>query len=132
MNYIGHENAIITLVAGADQTNKEGYLVDVDINEKANLIDAAADIPFGAIVEGGGAGGRTSIAVSAGGFRGTVRLRLSAAPGTVRAGTLLQTSNDGTVKADAGTGARVVAAQALESGQANELIEAVLFKPISY
>lgn len=132
MNYIGRENAIITLAAGADHTNKEGYLVDVDANEKANLIDAAADIPFGAILEGGAVNGRSSIVVAAGGFKGTVRLKLGASPGTVKTGTLLQTNTDGTVKADAGSGTRVVTGQALESGQANELIEAILFKPISY
>jgi len=33
---------------------------------------------------------------------------------------------------DTGTGARVVMAQSLEAGAAGELIEAVLFKPITY
>jgi hypothetical protein len=132
MNHIGHENAIITLPAGADQTNKEGYLVDVDANEKATLIDATTDIPFGAILEGAAANGRSSIAVAAGGFKGTVRLKLGAAPGTIKAGTILQTNNDGTVKADTLSGSRVLAGQALESGVANELIEAILFKPVVY
>ena len=130
MNSIARENAIVTLTPAADQTGKEGYLVDVDGTEKATLIDATTDVPFGVILEGAGATGKTSIGVAAGGFKGTVRLKLGATPGTVKAGTVLQTNNDGTVKADAGSGSRVLVGQALESGAANELIEAVLFKPI--
>ena len=97
----------------------------------ASWFDATTDLPFGAILEGAGTTSKSSIAVAAGGFRGTVRLKLDATPGTVKTGTLLQTTATGTVKADAGSGSRVLIAQALEAGNANELIEAVLFKPIS-
>lgn len=131
MNTIGRDNAILALTPAADQTGKEGYLVDIDATEKAALIDATTDLPFGAILEGASATGKSSIAVAAGGFRGTVRLKLDATPGTVKTGTLLQTTATGTVKADAGSGSRVLIAQALESGNADELIEAILFKPIS-
>jgi hypothetical protein len=131
MNTIGRENAIVALTPAADQTGKEGYLVDVDATEKATLIDATTDVPFGAVLEGATLTGKSSVAVAAGGYRGTVRLKLDAAPGTVKTGTLLQTTATGTVKADAGSGSRVLVAQALESGNANELIEAILFKPIS-
>ena len=131
MNSIARENAVITLTPAADQTGKEGYLVDVDATEKATLIDATTDLPFGVILEGSPTTGRSSVAVAAGGFKGTVRLKLGSAPGAVKAGTILQTNNDGTVKADAGSGSRVLIGQALESGAANELIEAILFKPIS-
>jgi hypothetical protein len=131
MNSIARENAVITLAPSTDHTGKEGYLVDVDATEKASLIDATADLPFGVILEGATTSGKSAIAVAAGGFKGTVRLKLGTTPGTVKAGVLLQTNNDGTVRADAGTGARVLTAQALESGAAGELIEAVLFKPIS-
>jgi hypothetical protein len=131
MNSIARENAVLTLTPAADQTNKEGYLVDVDASGNATLIDATADLPFGVILEGAPVTGKSSVALAAGGFRGTVRVKLGAAPGTVKAGTLLQTNNDGTVRADAGTGARVLVGQALEAGAANELIEAVLYKPAS-
>jgi len=131
MNSIARENAVIILTPTSDHTGKEGYFVDVDATEKAALIDATTDLPFGVILEGATTAGKSAIAAAAGGFKGTVRVKLGAAPGTVRAGVLLQTNNDGTVRADAGTGARVLTAQALESGAAGELIEAVLFKPIS-
>ncbi len=131
MNAIARENAVLSLTPSADQTGKEGYLVDVDSSEKASLIDATTDLPFGVILEGGSTSGKSAIAVAAGGFKGTVRLKLGATPGTVKTGVLLQTNNDGTVRADAGTGSRVLTAQALESGAAGEFIEAVLFKPIS-
>jgi hypothetical protein len=131
MNTIARENGIVALTPAADQTGKEGYLVDVDSNEKATLIDATTDLPFGVILEGAATTSKSSIATAAGGFKGTVRLKLDATPGTVKTGTLLQTTGTGTVKADAGSGSRVLIAQALESGAANELIEAVLFKPIS-
>lgn len=131
MNSIARENAIIALTPTADHTGKEGYLVDVDATEKAALIDATTDLPFGVILEGATTAGKSAIAVGVGGFKGTVRVKLGATPGTVKVGVLLQTNNDGTVRADAGTGSRVLAGQALESGAAGELIEAVLFKPIS-
>ena len=131
MNTIAKDNAIITLTPAADQTGKEGYLVEVDANEKASVIDSISDLPFGVILEGAPTTGKSSIAVAAGGFHGTVRLKLDAAPGTVKTGTWLQSTATGTVKADAGAGSRVLIAQALEAGAANELIEAILFKPIS-
>jgi hypothetical protein len=131
MNSIARENAVISLIPTADHTGKEGYLVDVDATEKAALIDATTDLPFGVILEGATTSGKSAIAVAAGGFKGTVRVKLGATPGTVKAGVILQTNSDGTVRADAGTGSRVLTAQALESGAAGELIEAILFKPIS-
>lgn len=130
MNNIARDNAIIALVPAADLTGKEGYFIDVDATEKATLIDAVTDLPLGVILEGSTTSGRSSVAVLSGGFRGTVRLKLDATPGTVKTGTWLQTTATGTVKADAGSGSRVLVAQALESGSANELIEAVLFKPV--
>lgn len=132
MNTIALENAILALTPAADQTGKEGYFVDLDASERATLIDAATDLPFGVLLEGAAATGKSSIAVGSGGFRGAVRVKLGATPGTVKAGTLLQLNADGTAKADAGSGQRVVVAQALESGAASELIAAVLFKPVSY
>jgi hypothetical protein len=130
MNHIARDNAIVTLTPAADLTGKEGYFVRADSAEKAALIDSATDLPLGVVLEGATTAGKCSVAVAAGGFRGTVRLKLDAAPGTVKTGAWLQTTASGTAKADAGSGSRVLAAQALESGAANELIEAALFKPV--
>lgn len=132
MNTLARENAVLALTPAADQTGKEGYLVKLDSGGAAALVSSGADQPFGVIVDGAALAGKSAIAVAAGGFRGTVRLKLDASPGTVLAGTFLQATSSGTVKADALTGTRVVVAQALEAGAAGELIEAVLFKPIAY
>ena len=56
------------------------------------------------------------------GYDGEVQLKLNASAGTVVAGTLLMLAANGTVKQDAGTGARVVCAQALEAGANSALI----------
>lgn len=127
---IARENALIALTPAADQTGKEGYAVELSTGQ-ASVCNATTDLPFGVITDGAATTGKSSVAVCAGGFAGTVRIKLGATPGTVNAGTLLQLNADGTANADAGSGSRVVFAQALESGAADELVEAVLFKPLS-
>ncbi len=131
MNIIARNNAVMAYTPAADQTGKEGYFVKLLTDGTATVVSSTTDVPIGVIVDGAALLGKSGIAVGAGGFRGTVRVKLDASPGVVLAGTTLQITATGTVKADALTGTRVVVAQALEAGSASELIEAVLFKPIA-
>lgn len=122
------ESSIIPLTAAADQTDKEGFFVEVS-SGNASICNAATDVPLGVIVQGAGSGELSSIAVP-GGLPGTVAVKLA---GTISAiGTLLQLTATGEVIADAGTGARVLVARALETGVDDEKIEAVLFNPVVY
>jgi hypothetical protein len=121
----------IELTAAADQTGKEGYFVEIDANQAASVCNNLFDFPFGVILTGAAEGGASLVAICAGGFAGTVRVKLNATPGTVKIGTHLQLAADGTAKADAGAGSRNLVAQALEAGGANALILAALYRPIS-
>lgn len=122
--------AVLPLAANEDHTGKEGCVVKA-LNGKAALItNGASDQPFGVILDGGTTAGKSSVAVCDA-CSGTVRIKLDATPGTVVLGTYLVPTNTGTVKADPGTGTRMVFARALEAGSANELIEALLFHPIA-
>lgn len=121
------EDGIIKMVAAESHAGKEGFFVEVASGE-ASLVDGATDIPIGVIVDGGASGESSAIAVG-GGINGSVLVKLDASPGTVNIGTLLQITATGTVAADAGTGGRTIVARALESGTANELIEAILIFP---
>ena len=56
-------------------------------------------------------------------------VKLAATVSTV--GAFLQTTADGRVQTDAGTGARTLVAQALETGVTGELVEAILIAPQS-
>lgn len=126
---IPRTNALLALSPTADQTNKEGCFVELS-NGNVAICNAAADIPFGLIVDGAPTSGKSSVAVCAGGYSGTVKVKVAAtSPGTINLGTMLTLTADGSVKADAGSGARVQVAQALEAGAADELIEAVLIRP---
>ncbi len=122
------ESAIIAVLVAATLVAKEGYFVKVDTNEKLAAVTAASDIPFGVVTLGKDTTQLSSVAVC-GGCQGTFKVKLGATPGTVKRGTYLQLNADGTVKADAGTGARVIVALAIESGAANEQIDAVLLVP---
>lgn len=85
--------------------------------------------PYGVILEGGNTGETTTIALCAGGHAGTVKVKMSGSPGSVVKGSNLELVNDGTAKIATATSTRVLLAQAMEAGAANELIEAVLFRP---
>lgn len=127
---ITRENAVLAFTPAADQSANEGYFVELSGGEVA-VCNAATDVPFGVILHGDDTNGKSSIAVSAGGFAGTVNVKITdTSPGTIVAGTMLCLKADGTVQADSGSGARVQVAQALEAGAAEELIEAVLIKPV--
>lgn len=119
------DKAIIALQPAADHREKRGFFV----LSNGALPSNATDIPIGIIVQGENTNGIDTVATPA--FGGTVKVKLSATPGTVSIGTylVLDGTTLGAVKADPGTGARVRVARALESGTANELIEAYLVEP---
>jgi hypothetical protein len=121
------ETAVIAMTPNEDQRDKEGYAVKVS-SGKAALVTGDTDIPIGVILDGENTDGKSSIAVcDAGG--GTVRVKLDGTPGTVAIGTYLTISSTGTFKAAVST--KTQCARALEAGTANELIEAVLHRPIA-
>lgn len=124
------ENAILPFTPDADLTGKEGYIAQLENN--GNVVPwylSSGATPLGAIVHGTNVDEKTSVALCAGGLAGTVKLKLSAA--VTEVGQELQVDNLGTVSPDPGTGGRTLVAQALETGVADELIEAVLFRPIT-
>lgn len=124
---IVRDTQILPMTPAADQTGKEGYFVEGS-PASASICNNAADVPVGVILEGRDTTGKSSVALP--GFAGTVKAKVTGtSPGTIVFGTKLQLKSDGTVQADAGTGARVLTAVALESGAANELIEARLIEP---
>jgi hypothetical protein len=122
---IARTNAMQSFVAASDQRGKEGFFVDA-----AGVIMAVINAaPYGVILEGGNTGETTTVALCAGGFAGTVKVKLSASPGSVVRGSNLELDAAGTTKIATATATRVLVAQAVEAGVANELIEAVLFRP---
>lgn len=118
-------NGIIPMTPAADQTGKEGYFVEVSSGEAA-VVNAATDVPLGVILYGEDTDGQSAIGIP-GALAGTVRVKLGGAVTAI--GTKLQLEADGTVIADAGSGARVLVAKALETGAEDELIEAALIEP---
>jgi hypothetical protein len=124
---LARANSIIPITAAADHTGLEGYFVEI-ASGKAAVVNAVTDIPLGVIVQGDVADGKDSIAVP-GGIAGTVKVKLGGAVTAI--GAFLTVTTAGTVITDAGSGARVQVARALETGAADELIEAVLINPVS-
>lgn len=120
---IPRTNKIVPLTPTADHTGKEGYAVK-NSSGSAALVSGATDDAIGVIVEGKTTSNKDSIALR--GYQGSVLVKLDASPGTVNAFTKLQITATGTFKADTGSGARRIVAVAIESGAADELIEAVL------
>ncbi|MFA6289934.1 MAG: hypothetical protein WC661_21330 [Opitutaceae bacterium] len=121
-------NALVSLTPTADHSEKEGFFIKL-AGITAALVTAATDLPFGVIVDGEPVTGKDSVAVGAA-YPGIVTVKLGAVPGAVVAGSRLQLNADGTVKLDTGAGARVLVAIAIEAGAADELIQAVLIKPV--
>lgn len=129
MSKLAMEQGVIALTPTADHTDSRGYFVEASSGSAA-IVNAATDIPLGVIVDGQPTTGKSSIAVSPGLI---VKVKVTGtSPGTINLGTFLTVKNDGTVQADGGSGARVQVARALESGAANELIDAVLITPVSF
>ncbi len=121
------ENAILPFTPAADLTGKEGYAVSLDAEGKLLLHAAEDAAPFGIIIHGTDTSEKTSVALLAGGLAGTVKLKLNDAVSTV--GPLLRVTESGTFTPDSGY--NIACAQALETGVAGELIEAVLFRPVT-
>lgn len=124
---IARKEAIFKATPAADHSEKEGYFVEGTL-ASVSVCNAATDIPLGVIVQGEATTGQDSIAVC-GGNVGTCHVKLT---GTVAQGAFLQLTATGTVITDAGTGARVVVARAMEAGVTGDLIEAVLLNPVAY
>jgi hypothetical protein len=127
---IRRTNALVALTPTADHSECEGYFVKLSSGSAA-LVSSASDAVYGVILDGQPTTGFDSIACCWGGAVGVVDIKLAASPGTVNAGTLLELTANGTVKASTGTAGTILVAQALESGSANELIQAVLIRPVS-
>jgi hypothetical protein len=125
---LARTNAILHFEAAADLTGHVGRFVVLTAGKVA-LVSSAAQRPFGVLLTDGKAGESVTVAVGAGGLAGTLRVKLAAV--VANPGTDLQLNANGGVQSDAGTGARVIVAQSLESGAINELIEAVLFRPVT-
>ncbi len=125
---LARSNAILSVEANADLTGHVGRFVILTAG-KAALVTTAAQKPFGVLLTDGKAGERVTVAVGAGGLAGSVRVKL--ATSVLAPATDLQLNASGGVQPDAGTGARVIVAQALESGGINELVEAVLIRPVA-
>jgi len=124
---IARKEAIIAMTPAADHSEKEGYFVEI-VDEEASVCDSAADTPHGVILDGEDTDGQDSIGVCGGNF-GPAHVKLS---GAVSNGASLQLHTDGSVITDAGSGARVIVAKALEDGVSGDLIEAVILTPIKY
>jgi hypothetical protein len=125
---LARTNAIVSHKAANDLTGKVGHFTLITT---AQLIELWSEnnICFGVLMTDGKAGERVTIALSAGGLAGTVRVKL-AAPVTYPS-QFLQITPDGRVVPDTGSGERLLVAQALETGAIDELIEAVLFRPVA-
>lgn len=133
---LSRTNAILSLPTSVetDTFGKEGYPIDQNSDGTVDLCqDAEGNPPFGILLLGAKHPGRVMVAVAAGGLAGTVRVKLAqpvTAPGTLLK--LVDTAGLIAFGPDPGTGTRIIMAQALETGAAGELIEAVIFKPVTY
>jgi hypothetical protein len=125
---LARTNAILPFEAAADLTGQVGRFVILTAGKVA-LVSSAAQKPFGVLLTDGKAGDRVTVAVGAGGLAGVIRVKL-AAPVTYPS-QYLQVTPDGRVIPDTGSGERLLVAQALETGAVDELIEAVLFRPVT-
>lgn len=117
--------AIEPIEAAADHSDKVGYFMEIDGNGKSAIVNSAADLPYGLILDGEEAGGNDSVAVC-GGNVGPVRVKVS---GPVTKGSYGQLQNDGTAIVDSGAGARVIVCRFLEAGVAEERVKSILINP---
>lgn len=107
--------AIIPIASAVDLTGREGLFVTA-----AGALTGANAAAFGVVTEGYPVGMNSSVAVCAGAV--VVKVKLGAA---VTVGQLVGSNAAG----QAVPGATTVCAQVLEAGVADELVEAVLFRP---
>ena len=123
--HLARSNAIISVIAAADLTGKEGRFVRISSANSINLIDYALSKPLGLLLTGGLANERVTVAIP-GGLAGTVRVKLA---GTAEFGCLLQLTADGRVETHDNEFPRIIVGVALEPGVTGELIEAALYTP---
>jgi len=123
---LARANALLPIESNGDLTGFVGRFVTLTAG-KAALVTSAAEKPFGLLLTDGKAGDVVTVAASAGGLAGTIRVKLAAA--VTNPGIDLQLTGDGRVIPDSGAGARVLVAHALEAGAIDELVEAVLLRP---
>lgn len=125
--------AILALLCAVDLSGKEGYFVKASgvAATPIALVTSAADATVGLVLDGTTAGDANSIAVPSG-TPGSHHVKLAASPGTPAVLGYGALTSDGSVKADPGTGARVLVCRFLQTGTAGELVEAVLIEPIIF
>ena len=123
---LARSNAIISILTDADLTGQEGRFVRMSNNDTVCLVDCALEKPLGLLLNGGVAYERITVAISAGGLAGTVRVKLA---GTAYIGSDLQLTADGRVMAHDNSAPRMIVGVALEAGVTGELIEAALCPP---
>lgn len=133
-SHLARANAVLPFAAesGSDLTGKEGFPVWVDTPTRtARLLpDAMYYWPFGVVLQGRPATEKSSIAVSAGGLAGTVRVKLlQDVPHIGDWLQLVDVNGQVAFGPDAGSGNRIIMGISLEPGAAGELIEAVLWLP---
>lgn len=132
MSKLTRTNAILPFIPTRDLTGLEGRFVfikedaTVDHYHYYYYGSYAIHRPFGVLILAENTESKVSVALSEGGLSGTIKLKLN---GAVSAGDILQLANNGTVETDSEAGDRWLVGQALESGVADEMIEAVLFRP---
>ena len=128
--HLARTNAVLPLAAASDLTDKVGCLV-VRIGDTVALATNPAVKPFGVLLTDGTPGEQVTVAVATGGLAGTVRVKLAAA--VTISGAFLQLAANGRVAPEnPADPSRCVCALALETGAINELIEAVVFNPLTY
>lgn len=133
MSQVGivRDNAILPFKAATDLTGKEGQPVIINAQGEAEISQIAASTPpIGILLKGGQVGENVSVAIATGGFAGTVRVKLGE-PVTETGALLelLETPEGCKFMPYSGAVHCYVMAQALETGLADEKIEAVLFRP---
>lgn len=134
MSKLAKESAQVSYPVGSSQDHSalRGHAVKLSSGSVIAITAATTDVPIGIIVDGGnGATGTPDSVAICGGGAGVVKVKLSAAPGSVVAGSYLALDGStlGTLKLDPGGAGVVRVARALESGAAGELIDAIPLDP---
>jgi hypothetical protein len=119
-------NSVIPIAAAVSLEGKEGFFYKLDENNKAVIVSSVEDVPHGLILSVTSDGLEIS-AAPLGGNHGTVLVKLGAAVTDLRKD--LTVRANGSAESDDAAGARVIVARPLETGAADEMIEAVLLAP---
>lgn len=116
----------VVITNDATHEDKEGYAVLYASGEMTLVSSDTALTPFGVIQAGALADGDDTIVPVYGGA--ICKIKLAASPGTVTAGVHVGTHTDGSFKATASS--KNAMAVALETGTADELIDAILYPAV--